>query len=256
MHPTQYPNINSLINKLFHDIQKVLGDKLIGFYLEGSLVLGDFDEKVSDIDLLAALSSDVNDTEFDQLREMHADFVEKHKEWNDRIEVCYISTDALKIVKSQTSPIVNISPGEPIHRLESSKKWIMNWYLTREKSITIFGPSPKDIIEPISKDEFIESVRDHMELWNVWVKKMRDRYAQAAYTILTMCRAYYAYKNGDQVSKKQAALWTQKEFPEWASLIDQAIVWRETKNEDKVDGKTYIEMESFVNFIRDKILNS
>ena len=79
---TQYPFINSLIKELFLDIQKVLGDKLVGFYLEGSLVLGDFDEKISDIDLLAALSSDVNDNELDQLRNMHANFVKKYKEYS------------------------------------------------------------------------------------------------------------------------------------------------------------------------------
>lgn len=255
MHPTSYPHINTLINELFLRIQKVLGDKLVGFYLEGSLVLGDFDEKVSDIDLLAALSSDVNNNELDQLRQMHADFVKKYKKWNDRIEVCYISTDALKNVKSHSSPIVNISPGEPIHRLESSKKWIMNWYLTREKSVTLFGLPPKDIIEPISKEEYIQSVKDHMSLWNEWVKNMHKRYAQAAYTILTMCRALYAYRNGDQVSKIQAALWTQRQLPEWLDLIQRAIVWRETKNEEKVDDETYLEMEKFVNFIRDQILN-
>ena len=164
MYPTSYPHVNSLLTDLFLRIRKVLGDKLVGLYLGGSLVLGDFDERISDIDLVAALSSDSADTEFDQLQQMHADFIGDHKEWYDRIEVCYISTDALKTVKSRTSPIVNISPGEPMHRMESSKAWMMNWYLTREKSIILFGPSPKTIIEPISKEEYIQSVKDHMKL--------------------------------------------------------------------------------------------
>jgi len=255
MHPTPYPRVNLVLTDLFLRIRKVLGDKLVGLYLGGSLVLGDFDERISDIDLVAALSSDSADTEFDQLQQMHADFIGDHKEWYDRIEVCYISTDALKTVKFRTSPIVNISPGEPMHRMESSKAWMMNWYLTREKSIILFGPSPKTIIEPISKEEYIQSVKDHMKLWDTWVKNMRDRYAQAAYVILTMCRALYAYKNGDQVSKIQAARWAQRELSEWSDLIGHALVWRETMNEESVDDATYLTMVQFVNYVRDQMFS-
>lgn len=254
MHPTLYPHINSLLNELFFCIRKVLGDKLVGLYLGGSLVLGDFSEQISDIDLIAALSSDVTDTELNELREMHADFVGEHNEWQDRIEVCYISTDALKTVKSSAGQIVNISPGEPIHRLELKKEWIMNWYLTREYSIPVFGPPPKTIIEPISKEEYIRSVKDHMKLWDTRVKNMHGRYAQAAYVVLTMCRALYAYKNGDQVSKIQAAQWAERQLPEWSDLIERALVWRETKNEKPVDDATYFLMVEFVNAVRCQIL--
>ncbi len=255
MRPTSYPHVNSLVSDVFLRIRKVLGNKLVGLYLGGSLVLGDFDQQISDIDLVGALSSNVTDTEFHQLQQMHADFVAEHKEWRDRIEVCYVSTDALKTVKSRTSQIVNISPGEPMHRMESTKDWIMNWYLTREKSIILFGPPPKTIIEPISKEEYIQSVKDYVKSWEEWVKDMRDRYGQAAYVVLTVCRALYAYKNGDQVSKIQAARWAQRELPEWSDLIGRAIVWRETKNEEQVDDTTYFTMVRFVNSVRDQILS-
>lgn len=253
MHPTSYPHVHSLVADLLLRIRRVFGDKLVGLYLGGSLVLGDFSEQISDIDLVAALSSDITDTELNELRQMHADFVDEHKEWQDRIEVCYISTDALKTVKSRTNQIVNISPGEPMRRLESRKEWMMNWYLTREKSITLFGPPPKSIIEPISKEEYIQSVKDHMKSWDTRVKNMRDRYAQAAYVILTMCRALFAYKNGNQVSKIQAAHWAQKELPEWSDLIGRAFIWRETKNEEPVDDTTYRTMVQFMNVVRNQI---
>ena len=83
---------------------------------------------------------------------------------------------------------------------------------------------------------------------------MRDRYAQAAYVILTLCRALYAYRHGEQVSKKQAALWAQKVLPEWSNFIGQAIAWRETRNEKPVDDTTYQKMVAFVDVIRGKML--
>lgn len=216
-------------------------------------MIGDFEPGISDIDLVAALSAPVDDQEFEQLRQMHSDFVAEHPEWYDRIEVCYITTDLLKTVRSRSGMIVNISPGEPIHRTEAKKEWLMNWYLTREKSKTLLGPSPDTLIEPISKEEFIQSVKDHAEAWGEWVQGMRNPYAQS-YAIFAICRAFYAVKNGEQVSKKKAALWAQKELPEWSHVIAKALEWRHGGKYNPPDEVTHSETVQFVNYVRGLIL--
>ena len=221
----------------------------------GSLVTGDFDQNVSDIDLLAILESSLNDQEFEQLQKMHQDFASEHKEWDNRIEVQYMPKLALKTFKTQENEIAVISPGEPFHKKIIGKHWLMNWYMVREKGITLFGPDPKTIIEPISKEEFIESVKDHAKSWGEWVKDMKSKGAQS-YSILTLCRALYAVRNGEQVSKKQAALWTIKQLPEWSNLINNAILWREEAKNKQIESEaTHAETERFVNFVRDLIIN-
>src|SRR6266516_8078315 len=97
--PTPYADINELLEILLSEMQKILGEKLGGLYLYGSLVIGDFDPTISDIDLVVALVSDIDDKEFEALQKMHVDFAHQHKEWDDRIEVCYISLAALQTVK-------------------------------------------------------------------------------------------------------------------------------------------------------------
>lgn len=257
MKPAPHKEVNNLISQLLTRIKAILGKKLIGLYLEGSLVLGDFDPETSDIDLVAILESDVNDQEFEKLQKMHEDLENNHKLWINRIEVCYISKDAINSTRTKKSNIVNISPGEPFHRTKSQKEWLMNWYLTREKSKTLFGPDPKTTIDPISKEEFIQSVKDHAKSWGDWVGRMRNRYAQS-YAILTMCRALYAYKNGDQISKTQAAAWAKKELPSRSELIDKALIWKKAGPKDKdvnneVDFPKTVE---FTNFIRALILDN
>ena len=242
-----------MLSLIMTRIKSILGEKLAGLYLGGSLVLGDFDPQISDIDLVAVLTSEVNDKEFEILEKMHTKLVQEYKQWDDRIEVCYISADALKHIKSRTSSIVNISPGEPFHRMESSKKWLMNWYLVREKSIALFGPSPTTIIQPISKQEFIQSVKDHAQSWNKWVRNMHTRSAQA-YSILTMCRALYAYTKGDQTSKRKAASWAQKKLPQWTNIIQDALAWRES-NDKRMDKAAYSQTEQFVSYVRNQILD-
>jgi len=56
---TNLVDIKNLLDLLLVEIQKVLGKKLKGLYLYGSLVWGDFDIGVSDIDLLATTSDEV-----------------------------------------------------------------------------------------------------------------------------------------------------------------------------------------------------
>lgn len=248
MFPTPYADINELLEVLLSSMQKILGEKLVGLYLYGSLVIGDFDSTISDIDLVAALASDLNDREFDALKQMHDDFAHSHKEWDDRIEVCYISLAALQTVKTRTSLVANISPGEPFHKRETSIEWLTDWYVVREKGITLFGPDPKTIIEPISKDEFIMAIRTHIKAWDEYIHDMHNRKSQA-YAILTMCRALYTLKFGEQVSKKQAALWAEKEYPERASLIEQALLWREAWQDENVDhDATFHNTLGFVRF--------
>ena len=248
-HPTVYANINQLLEILLSSMQKILGEKLVGLYLYGSLVIGDFDPTISDIDLVAALAFKLDDREFEALHKMHVDFAHEHQEWDNRIEVCYISLAALQTVKTETSLVANISPGEPFHTKETIKEWLVRWYVVRETSITLFGPDPKTIIEPISKAEFIEAIRANTKAWSDWIHDSHSRPSQA-YAILTMCRALYTLKFGAQVSKKQAALWAEQQFPEWDWLIQNALLWREAWRDENVENDaTYPDTLSFVRFM-------
>ncbi|MBP9718881.1 MAG: DUF4111 domain-containing protein [Candidatus Levybacteria bacterium] len=252
MQPTSYEEVNSLIQLLLSQIKDILGEKMIGLYLYGSLVTGDFDIKISDIDLLCAVSSDVDSHEFEKLKQMHEDFAKTHKAWNDRIEVQYLSIDGLKTFKSRTTKMVDISPGEPIHILDAGKEWLVNWYMVQEKGLTLFGASSKTIIDPISKDEFIETVREHTKIWRT--KDIPKRRGSQAYAILTLCRAYYTLKHGEQVPKREAAVFIQKEFPEWKSLIDDALQWRDEQWKTQAEDETvYPQTVKFVNFMIDQI---
>lgn len=252
--PTLYPDINRLLDTLLSQIQIILSDKLVSLYLYGSLVTGDFDHDISDIDLLAVTSSDLDPAEFDRLQQMHDDIADQNKQWDNRIEIAYLSTAALKTYKSHPSNIAIISPGEPFHTKEAGIDWLINWYIVREKGIPLFGPSPDIIIDPITHEEFIQAVIDQTKDWGMsaaggGLDHIHSRPYQA-YAILTMCRALYAFKNGDQVSKKQAALWAQKELPEWSSLISNALAWREAYREQDVDhAATLPETVGFVRFV-------
>jgi hypothetical protein len=251
---TQYENINSLLSELLANLSTILDTDLVGLYFHGSLVTGDFDPHISDIDLLAALAVDMSDEEFEALYEMHTHFAQKYPEWHERIEVCYASADTLKAIKSRPNTVVKISPGEPFHRIESNREWLMNWYLVREYGQTLFGPPPAAIIEAISKEEFIQAVQRHAKRWPQYAKSTRHSRPAQAYAILTICRALYTCRNGEQASKKHAAAWAANELPQWSHLIHDALAWREDYRNKEVDNEaTYPETVRFVNFVAGQI---
>ncbi len=251
---TPYPDINSFFSTLLLQLKAILGDRLIGVYLFGSLVWGDFEYGSSDIDLLVVTSSNITHNEFDKLDEMQKELAKTYSHAKEgMIEIAYMSEDALQTFKTKRSQIAIISPGEPFHIKDAGKEWLMNWYSVQEKGLTLFGPPPKTLIAPITKEEFIQAVRDYANTWRNRINELRGR---PAYEILTICRAYYTYKNGEQTSKKRAGDWTAKEFPQWSTLIENALKWRENWRSNQVDAEeTLPEIKQFVQFILDQINN-
>ena len=228
MQATLYADINELLETLLTRLKVVLKSRLRGLYLYGSATAGDFDQTVSDIDLLAVTETDLTAEEFVALEEMHRVFALKYPGWKNRIEVGYLSLNGLQTFKHQRSRIAVISPGEPLTMKEAGNDWLINWYEVQENGIVLFGPQQAALIPEISRAEFVAVVRARARHWR---ERIRDYNAQSssgslAFAVFTMCRAMYACETGEQASKKQAAAWVAKAFPQWENLIADATAWR------------------------------
>jgi predicted nucleotidyltransferase len=231
---TLYPQVNKAVKEILSHQKRILGEKIVGVYLYGSAATGDFNESISDIDLLCAVSSDLEKTEFEQLEQMHIDFANRNKTWLDRIEVEYLSLISLKTFKTQATDMADISPGTSFHTAKEDRLWLINWYSVQEKGITLFGLKPAQVIAPVPKEEFIAAVKIHIQSWPQWIQHLSKNRSSQALAIITLCRAYYSLKYTEQVPKVKAALWMQKQFPTWAPLIQTALTWRQEQVEDKM----------------------
>src|SRR5215210_6997597 len=185
---TRDTEIETLLGRLTDEIRLNSNDTLVGLYVYGSLVTGDFDKDRSDIDLLAVVDTDVEGETFGRLDRMHARLVEDRPAWEDRIEVAYVPAPALCNFRTQKDQIAVISPGEPFHLKTAGKDWLMNWYTVPNVGVTLYGPPTQTLIPEISQSEFVEAVREQAEIWKEWVYKMRTPGA-LSYAVLTLCRA-------------------------------------------------------------------
>ncbi len=223
---TIFIDIKKLLDLLLFHIQAVLGSKLQGLYLYGSLVSGDFEYTVSDLDLLAVTSDDVTVEEYEKIKQMHDDFAKKHPIWDNRIEVQYASLSGLQTFRTRSSRMAVISPGEPFHVIDAGVEWLTNWYFVQDYGLTLFGPSPDQFIDPISKDEFVQAVYDHALYWKEHITQTRYTRPYQSYAVLTLCRALYTVTFKQQISKKKAAEWAMTQLPEWADFIVEALYVR------------------------------
>lgn len=247
LNTTNLVDIKRLLDLLLVEIQKVLGSKLKGLYLYGSLVWGDFDYGVSDIDLAAATSDEVTDADFSELKAMHENFARVHPDWDNLIEVQYVSESALKTFRTRSSKMAVTSPGEPFHVIDAGTEWLTNWFFVQDYGLTLFGPPPSQFIPSITNAEFIQAVYDHALFWKEHVKQTRTARPYQSYAVLTLCRALYTLANKKQVSKHMAADWAARQYPKWADFIREALYVRSHNAETQADaGTAYPKTEQFV----------
>lgn len=240
-------DVRRVIDDLRDDLIATLGDELLALYLYGSAVWGDFDPDISDLDMTAVVSQTIVEADLPTLEAMHAAFVERHPTWNDRIEVQYITPDALLTFREQPGTMANISPGEPLHIIESNIDWLTNWYFIQDYGVALYGPPASTYIPPISDAEFQRAIYDHAMGWLYYVEHTRASVPYQGYAVLTLARAQFTMATGKQVSKRKAAEWVMERYPEDTDLVRRALQWRtEHRTPQENPAETYPLVENYV----------
>lgn len=214
-----------VLDRLVAGLSHILEDNLVGIYLYGSLVTGDFDARVSDLDLVVILNLSLDEARFQALHAMHRNVVLSHPEWDDRLELAYVSRDALRTFRERRSRIAIISPGEPFHQIEAGADWLISWYMLRETGLALKGPDIASLIEPMESTAYIDAVQKHIEIYREAPESATSK-SYLSYIILTTARGLYTVLHGQPTSKVKAADWAVKTFPQWAPLIQLALTWR------------------------------
>ncbi len=105
MQITPYPDINSFFDTLLFQLNTIFEDRLIGVYLFGSLVWGDFEYGSSDIDLLVVTSSTITNNEFGKLAHMHRELAQTYTHAKEGMtEIMYVSENTYKRLRQGEIP--------------------------------------------------------------------------------------------------------------------------------------------------------
>ncbi len=237
--PTPYPDVNAVLRVLLAGVQEVLGPRLVGLYVSGSLASGDFCPPRSDVDFVAVTDGVLPGDVLPALEAMHARITASGLKWAAKLEGPYVPRRALRRYEPDQA-------WDPSLRVDGSfgvdghgSDWVIQLYTLREQGVVLVGPEPQTLIDPILPDDLRRAALATLHEW--WAPMLHDparlhSREYQAYAALTMCRALYTLQHGTVGSKTVAARWTQETLGEtWAALIDQALAWPSAPQVDSLD---------------------
>ena len=249
-----YPDVNKVLNLLLAKAQDVLGEQFVGMYLYGSLSSGDFDPVSSDIDFLIVTTEMLNEKVIDALGAMHQRIWDTGLKWALKLEGSYLPHGHMPRYEKSGIAYPTVNEGK-FYLGQHDRDWIIQRHIIREQGLTLAGPDPKSLIDPVSPEDIRGAVMGFLDDWWFpmledlhWLEKRGREYH--AYAILTMSRSLHALEYGTIVSKPEAANWAKLEFEgRWQRAIEQAFAMQAGQGEFDL----FDEAVAFIRFAMERV---
>lgn len=220
-------NRNNLFQKFVAKSQEILLDNLVGIYLHGSAVMGCFNEKKSDIDLVvvvnAAITNEVKRKYMDMVVELNTYALEKG------IELSIVKRDVCKPFIYPTPFELHFSNAHlqwyktnPIDYVEKmngvDKDLAAHFTILCHRGKCLYGQDIQDVFAEVKKEFYFDSI------WNDIENAEEEIKTNPTYIILNLCRVLAYRKDGIVLSKREGGKWGIDHVPKkYHDLILQAL---------------------------------
>ena len=224
------PEVDALLRALLSGAQAILGSRLVGFYLDGSLAIGDFDPRSSDIDFVVVITEEMPDDVFRALRALHERLAREPSRWGRELEGSYITRAALGGRDPWPAAHPYIDRGSGLEMIRPGPGyWVIHRHVLRAHGVALVGPAPCTLIAPVAPADLREAVEGILrEWWRPMLEgsaRLRSGFYRC-YAVLTMVRMLYTLEHGTIVTKPTAARWALDTLdPRWRPLVQNALAW-------------------------------
>jgi len=227
--PTPYPELNKVLHLLVQSIHDILKYNFTGFYLQGSFAVGDFDEH-SDCDFIVAINQELTDDQVASLQTMHARIFDIDPGWPQHLEGSYFPADILKDYKRSGEKLWYLDNGHRQMERSTHCNTVLVHWVVRESGVTLAGPPPSTLVDPIPVEELRKSIYADIIKWGNHFLENPDQYNNRFYQsflVLSYCRMLNDLINGYPGSKLAGANWAKRHFDKrWHGLIDRTWAGR------------------------------
>jgi hypothetical protein len=231
LYPTSFADVNLVLDHFRSHLQALWGSDLLGIYLVGSLALGDFNPRSSDIDFIVVTSTAIAPEGFTALQHIHTQFAASNSPWAERIEAIYVPASALRHRAANTSHYPQIEKGKPLSLAPLEAGWVFQCLTIRDHSMIVIGPNPRALVDTIDTQELYTAATMIVGQWMeqalhdpTWMPWLRQPHAQV-FVVQTLCRLLHSLATGIVASKPRAAEWAQETYGEpWATFIEQSLI--------------------------------
>jgi hypothetical protein len=201
-----------------------------GLYLVGSVALGDFQPRTSDVDFIAVSSAPVNEGSRQALASVHADLAAEAGP--PAFDGIYVTFDELKLSPANTAGLVHhdgrltVGPGG-----RSPVEWAtLAWH-----GVPVRGPDPAELAVQADATELTAWTLENLDqYWQRWITQSKDPATRTAAAMLTdwgvawgilgVSRQHYTVATGQITSKAGAGRYALGRFPAgWHGVIEEAL---------------------------------
>jgi hypothetical protein len=223
--PTPFAELKSVLEDLTATVQTALADAFVGIYVQGSFAVGDFDRH-SDVDFIVVVGDELSDDHVAALQAAHNRIYGQPSEWARHLEGSYFPIPTLRRVDRCSTPLWFLDHGSrSLIRSDHCNTLVVRSVL-REKGLTLAGPAPTTLIDPIPVDALRREMRETICDWGQEILEdpelFRNRFYQG-FIVLNYCRMLHDLIEGRPGSKRAGATWAKANLDSaWSGLIDRA----------------------------------
>jgi hypothetical protein len=239
---TDYPELDTLFAQHAQLLQVALGDNFVGYYLQGSLATGGFDQ-TSDVDFTVVVQRELSEEEVKKVQAIHNEIYQVDIKWAKHLEY---SVFPLSILKQPSSPFDGDGAAmdndklwyfdngsATIERANHDNTLVVRWTLYN-KGVAIAGPPANSILNPVAPDDLRREIRNTMLGWGKIIlgdpEATNNRFYQS-YLVLNYCRMLHNLHTGIVDSKLKGVIWAKENLDtKWTNLIDYC--WNERQDPD------------------------
>ncbi|HUH96714.1 MAG TPA: aminoglycoside adenylyltransferase domain-containing protein [Anaerolineales bacterium] len=223
--PTPYPELNAVLQELAAGAQGILGDNFTGAYLQGSFAVGDFDVH-SDVDFIIVTKTEPSQDHVPALQIMHGRLYALASSWAQHLEGSYFPEEILRSPARRGEKLWYLDNGSrSLIKADHCNTVVVRW-VVREKGVTLGGPPPDTLIEPMSVEMLRAEIMETITGWGQEIMDNPDRFRNRfyqTYIVLNFCRMLHDLLTGYPGSKRAGAEWAKTSLDSsWNGLIDRA----------------------------------
>ena len=242
---TQVPEvIEPLLQEYSQFIEAALPGFVTALYLQGSIALGAFNERLSDIDFVAFTSREWHQPDLDKLTALHQALQAKYPRWP--FEGIYLQLKSLSPDERATATYLNQHDGK-LFSVTSIELNHVDWWLLKQHGIVIKGTPAAELPFEVDVPVILSGMKHNLNTyWAAYTYKPA-RLAQlftnrgVQWVVLGVLRQYYSFKEYDITSKAGAGEYALPQLPpKWHRLIQEALNLRQSPDSIKGLYKTKI----------------
>lgn len=206
-----------VVEALAGGLARVLGARLVGVYLGGSVSMGDFVPATSDFDVLVVTEGSLTPTDLCAIDELHtrlaADFPDAQ-----RLEGDYAPRHLL-VPEGTSAPVPAFQRGQFEPDVQDIMLSADNIANLRDSGIAVYGPPADTVLPPVTPDDVRAAVLAMLDEGPGSCATEMD----AAAEVLNLARSLYTLETGQPTTKSQGAAWALTHLAEpWHEVIRRA----------------------------------